>query len=212
VRRINSGFLPYVVRPSGFAVIRFDSGACRTLKREKTLMAQEFSYSGSETTGPSPSFQPHLFPPIWADPYAYPSFRFREDHANKRLYVSGTVGNRGNIPNLSPIRVAVGITVRIAGLLIHNERIVRMERVRPGELEFTEPETRAPLAYFNEDNGAKYLFETLILRADHPLIDVSAANNYYSYTWWAIDPDVLARDDSVEFGNVDQVIDDFYKS
>ena len=145
--------------------------------------------------------------PPYADLYAHPSFRIRSDHEQKRLYVSGFVGNAGNAPPQRAVKVAVGITVRIAGVLISTEKVVTMgQGLRPGDLEPTLPQASAPLAYFNEDNGAKYTFEILV-DFHHDVIDLSRANNYYSYTWWAIDPKELVGDEPRTFGNAEEFVE-----
>ncbi len=99
----------------------------------------------------------------------------------------------------------MGITVRIKGVLRTTQRIVRINPgLRRGDIVYTEPETVAPLAYFNEDNGAEYLFEH---RVDiyHEATDFTRANNYYSYTWWAIDPRLRDAPESLVFGNMEDL-------
>lgn len=141
---------------------------------------------------------------VYPDLFASQSFRIRQDHASRRLYVSGFVGNRGNQAAPAHVKVAVGVAVRIAGKLISTQRVYTMgKNLRPGEFQLTDPPTVAPLAYYNEDNGAKYLFEILV-DFNHEVLDVSRGNNYSSYTWYAYDPQAVNGDEPFTFGNFDE--------
>lgn len=140
-------------------------------------------------------------PPPSAQLFAYPSFRVVQDHAQKRLYVSGYLGNRGVAPAAAAIKVAVSVTVRLRGELVTAERVVTTGfGLRPGALELTSPPTEAPLVYLDEDDGAKYLFETLV-DFTHDVADLSQATNYASLVWWTHSPHALAGNEPVTFGN-----------
>jgi hypothetical protein len=149
--------------------------------------------------GPHDPLPPH--PPPSAQVFAYPSFRVVQDHRRKLLFVAGYIGNRGNVPAPAPVKVAVGVTVRIAGELVVAERVVTIgSGLRPGALEVTNPAAEAPLVYFDEDHEAKYLFETLV-DFDHDVADLSRANNYTSMVWWSHSPGAVAGEEAVAFGN-----------
>jgi hypothetical protein len=148
-----------------------------------------------ERLGPEIHDGPQVLAPPYADLYAHPSFRIRTLHSEGRICVSGVVGNRGNSIPSRNVKVALGITVTIAGILRHYEKIYTMGKsLRPGELVYTEPCSSAPLAYFNEDNGAKYTFE-LFVDFNRDVIDLSRGNNFQSYTWWAVRPELLEDSD-----------------
>jgi hypothetical protein len=149
--------------------------------------------------GPHDPSPPH--PPPSARLFAYPSFRVIQDHRRKLLSVAGYIGNRGNVPASAPVKVAVVVTVRIAGELVVAERVVTIgSGLRPGALEVTNPAAEVPLVYFDEDYEAKYLFETLV-DFHHDVADLSRADNYASLVWWSHSPGAVAGEEPVTFGN-----------
>jgi hypothetical protein len=132
------------------------------------------------------------------DVYAYPAFQWRVDHDAKRLYVSGLVGNLGTVAPPVPVRVTLGVSYRLSGVSYTDQRVSTLPPVRPGEIVITEP-TVARLGYFNEDNGARYLFEIIVGGAGGS--DSSKINNRYSYTYWFVDPQALDAGGGLEFSH-----------
>jgi hypothetical protein len=145
---------------------------------------------------PQAAASPHSGLPTfhWPFPDLYAAtFRMQQDHTNGRLRITGLVGNQGNATPRINVWVWCGVTYRIQGVQTSTFRYYEMcKDLRPGEFAETTPPLGVPLAYFNEDNGAKYKME-LNVDFTGKLIDLVRPNNYYSYTWLAHRPDALVN-------------------
>lgn len=84
------------------------------------------------------------------------------------------------------------------GYLLHRpeDQYLAARATRRGAI--TEP-TVARLGYFNDDNGAKYLFEIIVGVGGGS--DASPLNNRYSYTYWFIEPAALDANGGLEFSH-----------
>jgi hypothetical protein len=147
-------------------------------------------------TPPTHGPQGPLAPP-YADLYASEWYRIRQDDEAGLLYVSGIIGNHGNISARRSVTVAVGITTYYFGAFRRtDERRTQVGKgLRPGDEEFTEP-TVSPLRF--RADGYEYNFEVKV-DIFHVLADLTRANNSSKYEgYWAYPMD-QANEDSGSF-------------
>ncbi|WP_236863769.1 hypothetical protein [Brevibacterium daeguense] len=133
--------------------------------------------------------------PSYVDLYASYRFRVRVDHGTRSVCVSGAVGNKGTVVATQSVKVALGVTVRIDGVLRSAERIYTMgQGIRPGDLVYTEPCMAVPLRYLDEDADAKYRFELLVDIYGEAFSDWGPGNNHSWVDWFTFSPRALETD------------------